>query len=324
MSKRVLVTGGGGYIGSSMVRYLLICGYKVTVLDNLSMGSDGVMCFLGYPSYTFLKGDIREVAIVKEALNNVDYVIHLAAIVGEPACSKFPNDAKSINIEGTKILFDESIKSGVERFIFFSTCSSYGVQDTNTMANEKTDLNPVSLYAETKIEMEDYLIQNSNSQMSYTIMRPSTVHGVSPRMRFDLIVNHFVKDAFLNKKLDIFGRNLWRPIMWVGEAGRAVEKVLKSDLKIIHNQIYNLGNTSNNYRKSQIAEIIKSKFIPELEIKYEGEEEDLRSYKVDFSKIESELGFDLQKTLEQAIFELISLIDNNIISDIYGDKYKNH
>ena len=149
MSQRVLVTGGGGYIGSSMVRHLLICGYKVTDLDNLSMGSDGIMCFLGYPSYTFLKGDIREVARVKEALNNVDHVIHLAAIVGEPACSKFPNDAKSINIDGTKILFDESIKSGVERFIFFSTCSSYGVQDTSEIANEETKLNPVSLYAKT-------------------------------------------------------------------------------------------------------------------------------------------------------------------------------
>ena len=304
MDKRVLVTGGGGYIGSTLVRHLLTKGYQVKVLDNCSMGSDGIMSFLGYPSYSFIRGDIRDRKIVEKSMKDIDFVVHLAAIVGEPACRKFEEDAKSINLDGTMNVFNEAIKNKVNRFVFFSTCSSYGVQDTNIMANEETELNPVSLYAETKIQMEEYIKKNITDDMSYTVMRPSTVHGPSPRMRFDLIVNHLVKDAVVHKKLEIFGGNLWRPLMWVGEAGRAVEKVLSAEKEIIHNQVFNLGNTENNVKKKEIAEIIKNNFMPQLDIIYQNEDEDLRSYRVDFSKIEKSLNFRLQKPLDKAIEEL--------------------
>ena len=324
MKKKVLVTGGGGYIGSTLVRHLLISGYDVTVLDNLSMGGDGIICFLGYPTYTFIKGDIRDSFIVNKAIKDKDFVVHLAAIVGEPACRNFSDDAKTTNIDGTKLVFDSAKKSGIQRFIFFSTCSSYGVQDTNIMADENTALNPVSLYAETKIGMEKYIIENSNNDISYIIMRPSTVHGPSPRMRFDLIVNHFVKDAVINKKLEIFGGNLWRPLMWVGEAGRAVEKVLSYDSGVVSNQIFNLGNTVNNVRKSEIADIIKTKFLPDLKIIRGNEDQDLRSYRVDFSKIENLLDFKLEKTLEEAIHELINLVKNKLVDDFDNLKFRNH
>ena len=324
MNKSVLVTGGGGYIGSTLVRHLLVKGFKVNVIDNCSMGSDGIMSFLGYPNYKFIKGDIRDKSDVVEAMIGVNHVVHLAAIVGEPACRSFPEDAKTINNDGTKIIFEEACKQKVERFIFFSTCSSYGVQDTSAMANENTELNPVSLYAETKIGMENYIKENIPDFMSYTMLRPSTVHGPSPRMRFDLIVNHLVKDAVLTNKLEIFGGELWRPLMWVGEAGRAVEKILTCKLDLIKNEIFNLGNTINNIKKIEIANIIKKKFIPELEVIQNENDPDLRSYRVDFTKIEKTLDFKLEKTLDGAIEELISLVRNSLVDDFNDKKYRNH
>ena len=156
---------------------------------------------------------------------DINHVVHLAAIVGEPACKAFPEDAKTINNDGTKIVFEEACKNKVERFVFFSTCSSYGVQDTSIMASEDTQLNPVSLYAETKIGMENYISQNIPSFMSYTMLRPSTVHGPSPRMRFDLIVNHLTKDAVLNNKLE----DIWRRALETFNVGGRSRKSSRED-----------------------------------------------------------------------------------------------
>lgn len=322
--KKVLITGGAGYVGSATVRHLLSVGYEVFVIDNLIQGTEGVNCFIGYPSYHFIKGDIIDDKILKETVEKVDYVVHLAAIVGEGACKKEPELTKKTNIEATKKLINYCSEKGIKRLIFFSTCSSYGVQDTSIMANEQTQLNPVSLYAESKISMESYLKKNYDSNLSYTILRPSTVHGPSPRMRFDLIVNHLCKDAIINNKLDIFGGDLWRPLMWVGEVGRIVDIILRSETSLIKNQIFNLGNTDANKKKKEIAEIIKEKFLPEIPIQYSGQDQDLRSYKVDFSKIEKTLNFKLEKNLENAIGELLFSLKNNLFKDPENKKYRNH
>lgn len=322
--KKVLVTGGGGYIGSTVVRNLLINNYEVYVIDNLMQGSEGINCFLGYSSFHFIKDDISNKNIINDITKKVDYVVHLAAIVGEAACKEDKNLTIKTNIEATKNLVILSLENKVKRFIFFSTCSSYGVQSTKQMANEETPLNPVSLYAESKISMEDFIKKQCNNDMSYTILRPATVHGPSPRMRFDLIVNHFVKDSLANGELKIFGPSLWRPLMWVGEAGRAIDAIFKSDEKNIKNQIFNLGNTKDNRQKSEVAKIIKEKFLPDLKISYLGEDQDLRSYKVDFSKIEKFLNFKLEKSLEDSISELIYSIQNKLFIDLDNSKYRNH
>ena len=323
-NKKVLITGGGGYVGSTAVRYLLELGYKVYVLDNLIHGADGVSCFLGHTGYNFVKGDIRDKKTVDEVVKEVDYVVHLAAIVGDAACKKNPDETRSINIDGTKNILHSSLKNNIKRFLFFSTCSSYGLQDENLMVKEDAPLNPVSLYAETKISMEDYIKGSSDNKIPYVILRPSSVHGPSPRMRFDLTVNHFVKDAVLDKKLEIYGGNLWRPLMWVGEVGRVIDKILSADLKLIKNQIFNLGTTDGNKRKIDIAEIIKKKYIPELEIKRLGKDEDLRSYRVDFSKIEKTIDFKSEKNLESAIGELVFSVKNNLFGDTNRKQFKNH
>lgn len=320
---KVLVTGGAGYVGSATVRHLLAKNYEVYVIDNLMQGGDGVSCFIGYPGYYFIKGDISDEKLLSELIKKVDYVVHLAAIVGESACKKDPDLTRKTNIEATKKIINLSSENNIKRIIFFSTCSSYGVQDTNVMATENSPLNPVSLYAESKIYMEEYLSKNYDSNLSYTILRPSTVHGISPRMRFDLIVNHFCKDAVANKKLEIFGGELWRPLMWVGEVGRVVDTIFSAELGLIKNQVFNLGNTNANRKKKEVAEIIKKKFLPEIKLNYIGRDDDLRSYRVDFSKIEKNLNFQLEKSLEDAIKELIFSLKNKIYSDPNNLKYKN-
>ncbi len=324
MKKKVLVTGGAGYIGSTVVRNLLINNYEVFTVDNLMQGPLGVNCFLGHNSYHFIKDDIINKSTIKDLTKKVDYVVHLAAIVGEAACKKDKDLTINTNIEATKNLVNFSLENKVKRFIFLSTCSSYGVQSTDQMANEETPLNPVSLYAESKISMEDYIKKQCNTDMSYTILRPSTVHGASPRMRFDLIVNHFVKDALTKKELQIFGPNLWRPLMWVGEAGRAIDTILRSNENLIKNQIFNLGNTKDNLQKSEVGKIIKEKFIKDPKISYLGQDQDLRSYRVDFTKIEKQLNFKLEKSLEEAISEIIFSINNNLYKDLDSPIYKNH
>ncbi len=324
MKKKILVTGGAGYVGSATVRHLLSLDYEVFVIDNLLQGSDGVNCFIGYPTYKFIKGDISDQKLLEEIIKKVDFVVHLAAIVGEGACKKEPDLTRKTNIDATKTLINLCSKNKIQRLIFFSTCSSYGIQDTNIMANEETQLNPVSLYAESKISMEDYLKKNYDPELSYTILRPSTVHGPSPRMRFDLIVNHLCKDAILYNKLEIFGGNLWRPLMWVGEVGRIVDIILKSEISLVKNEIFNLGNTHANMKKKEIAEIIKNKFLPNINLKYSGEDKDLRSYKVDFSKIENKLNFKLEKNIEKAVDELLFTLKNKIFSDPENKKYRNH
>ena len=319
----VLVTGGAGYIGSWVTRRLLETDFRVVVFDSLMYGGKSLLGVLGHPHLGFVKGDVRDLAALDAAMQGIDHVVHLAAIVGEAACNKSPEVAKAVNFVGTQNVARAARQNGVRRFIFFSTCSSYGVQDTTQMADEQTQLNPVSLYAETKIDAEKFLLDTANGGMICTIFRPSTVHGPSARMRFDLIVNHFVRDAFTTHRLLIYGPNMWRPLMWVGDAGKAVEMALRADEPLVRSEVFNLGATEANYRKREIGEIIKTQFIPDLELDYGGTDQDLRSYRVDFSKIRDRLGFTLSKTLEKAIGDILQMLETGIIGDVHSSEYRN-
>lgn len=322
-SKTVLITGGAGYIGSWVVRRQLAAGNRVVVYDNLMYGGKSLMGVLGHPQLRLIQGDIRDPAALSEAMRGVDNVVHLAAIVGEAACDKSPDDTKAINFGGTQNVASAARQNGVDRMIFFSTCSSYGVQDTSLLADENTQLNPVSLYAETKIDSEKYLQDSSDGKMSQTVFRPATVHGASARMRFDLIVNHFVRDAYANGKLMIFAPEMWRPLIWVGDTAKAIELALNAEDSVVRDQVFNLGASESNYRKGEIGEIIKDKFIPSLELEYRDTDSDTRSYRVDFSKIEDRLGFTSSKTLEQAISDVYQSLSTGMIQDPFHQEYRN-
>jgi nucleoside-diphosphate-sugar epimerase len=320
--KTVLVTGAAGYIGSWVTRTLLEAGFRIVALDNMTFGGRSLLSVLGHPKLRFVKADIRDARSVVEAAKGVDHIVHLAAIVGEAACDKDPEAAKSINVTGTQNVVGAAVANGVERLVFLSTCSSYGVQDTTVMADESTTLNPVSLYARTKIDGEKVVCDGITGDVSFTIFRPATVHGPSARMRFDLMVNHFAADAYFKRQLSVFGPEMWRPLMWVGDAGKAIRLALLAPSKAVHNQIFNLGQTEGNYRKREIGDALV-RFVPDLEVKYEGIDRDLRSYRVDFGKIRRQLGFTLTKSLDEAIGDILRLFEHRVVADPKSPEYHN-
>lgn len=324
MTKRVLVTGGAGYIGSVLVRILLSKGYKVRVIDNLAFGGNALIDVFTHPDFEFIRGDIRNAKDVADALAGVNYVCHLAAIVGDPACKMFSEDANSINWKASVKLFEACESAGIEKFVFASTCSNYGKMiDSNAFVTETSELRPVSLYAELKVKYEHYLLQEKkSSKVKKTVLRFSTVYGASPRLRFDLTVNEFTRDALLKRELTIFGEQFWRPYCHVYDLANSVALVLESEQSKVDNEVFNVGNTKENYNKKMLIEEIL-KVIPDLKVNYVAKVEDPRDYRVNFDKITNNLGYKITRTVPIGIKEIHDIIKCGIIADPYSKIYSN-
>ncbi|MEA3316818.1 MAG: SDR family oxidoreductase, partial [Bacteroidota bacterium] len=249
--KKILVTGGAGYIGSVLVRQLLEKNYKVKVLDILNFGGDSLVELFNNPNFEFQKGDVRLNKDIEQAIEGVDAIVNLAAIVGDPACAKEPNVAKETNFEAIKTLYDLANKKGISKFVFASTCSNYGkMTDPTKFITEESELAPISLYAETKVATEQFLLgQNESNICKPTCLRFSTVYGLSPRMRFDLTVNEFTKELALDRELVIFGEQFWRPYCHVVDLARSVSTVLEADESKVAFDVFNVGDTNENYTK---------------------------------------------------------------------------
>ena len=314
-NKKIVVTGGAGYIGCHVVEELLKSNYQVTVIDRLSFDANSLDSVKDHENLTIVKEDLRNIKNLQNHLNGSEAVIHLAALVGEAACNISESDSISTNYDATIKLCDLARKSKVKKFIFMSTASSYGVQDINEIANEKTKLNPVSLYAKTKIDCENDMLKNFSDDIEITIFRPSTVYGHSSRMRFDLILNHLVLDAFLKKEIKVFGPEMVRPLMWVGEPARVYKKVIECEDSKFRSEIFNMGYDNENYKKIDIAKMVQSNFFTNIDMQIIDKDKDLRSYRLDFSKMKKffnlEPGSDLLKATK--------IIVDNIISKKYGD-----
>ena len=322
--KKVLVTGGAGYIGSVLVRLLLDEGYKVRVMDNLSFGGEAIVELLNNDNFEFIKGDIRNKDDLKNAMQGIQYVAHLASIVGDPACAIDPELTKDINLNGAKLTYEVANEMGVEKFVFASTCSNYGkMEDSNDYVDETSELKPVSLYAETKVEFEQYLLsQDKNNNAKPTCLRFSTVYGLSPRIRFDLTVNEFTKELTLGRELVVFGEQFWRPYCHVVDLSRSVLSVFSADAKKVAFNVYNVGDTSENYQKQMIVDEI-TKQLPDAKIKYVKKDEDPRDYRVSSEKIKNELGFKITKRVPDGIRDFIQIIKDGFINDPDSSKYKN-
>ena len=320
---KILVTGGAGYIGSVLVRQLLEKGYYVRVIDSLKWGGESLFGVMNHKNFELIKGDIRNSSDVKIALKGIDSVVHLAAIVGDPACSKFSEEAKETNWNASVNLFEESEIAEVERFIFASTCSNYGkMKDSNSYVKEESELNPVSLYAELKVKFENYLLhKQKDSKVCSTALRFSTVYGFSPRIRFDLTVNEFTRNMVLEKFQEIWGEQFWRPYAHVDDLCSATVLVLKSQKEKVKSQVFGVGDTSENYQKGMIIREINK--LVDGEIKYVAKNEDPRDYRVDFSKIKNELGFSISKTVPDGIKEIKKILESEIIDDPFSSKFKN-
>ena len=321
---KVLVTGGAGYIGSVLVRQLLNKGYNVRALDNLNFGGDALIDVMLNPNFEFMKGDVRNADDVKLALEGVEAVAHLAAIVGDPACKKYSDDANSTNWNGSVALFDAAEAAGVKRFVFASTCSNYGkMADADSFVTETSELNPVSLYAELKVKFEKYLLEEKkDSAMCSTALRFSTVYGFSPRIRFDLTVNEFTRNAAVNGEQPIWGAQFWRPYCHVDDLARAVVLVIESPEEKVRANVFNVGSTEENYNKGMIIEEV-CKVVPNVKVDYVELNEDPRDYRVNFDKIKNELGYTITKTVPDGVKEIYTLLKTGIVTDSFAQKFRN-
>ncbi len=321
---KVLVTGGAGYIGSVLVRQLLKGGFKVRVIDSLKFGGEALYDVMMHPNFEFMKGDIRNKEEVAQALNDVDAVVHLAAIVGDPACKKFSEEAQETNWNGSVALFEAAEQAGVKKFVFASTCSNYGkMADPDSFVTETSELRPVSLYAELKVKFENYLLnEKKDSPMCCTALRFSTVYGFSPRIRFDLTVNEFTRNAFVNGEQEIWGAQFWRPYCHVEDLARSVVLVLNSDENKVRANVFNVGSTEENYSKGMIINEV-CRVVPNVQVNYVEMNEDPRDYRVNFDKIKNELGYTITKTVPDGVKEIYTLLKTGVVTDVFSEKFRN-
>ncbi len=317
----VLVTGGAGYVGSLLARELLARGDRVVVADCLLFGGESLLDLLSHPRFTFCKADVAEPSEIESvfAAHTIDAVVHLAAIVGDPACKQQPELANRTMWDGSRAVFELCEKHGVRQFLFASTCSNYGKMEGDSPVDEDSPLRPVSLYAELKVKFEQYLLERE-SPVDSTILRFATVYGLSQRPRFDLTVNEFARDAFLDGELEIYGQYFWRPYCHVRDIADAVMLVLDAEPAAVASRAFNVGSGKENYQKRMIADEI-AKQMP-VNVTYVDKQEDPRDYKVNFDRIAA-LGFRPRLELADGIREVAEALSNGMLGDPYSPRYRN-
>ena len=302
MSDTTLVTGGSGYIGALLVQELQEAGHEVRVLDSLLHGQEDIAAEQEQAGVQVIRADIRDGDARARALHGADGVVHLAAIVGDPACGRDPELSDEVNVQATRGLVTDAGEAGVQRLVFASTCSNYGrMTDPTVPITEEGELSPVSLYAEQKVSMEKLILGGMNGAppalaTKPTCLRFATVYGVGRRMRFDLTVNEFTRELWADRDLEVFGEQFWRPYIHVRDAGRAVRTVLEAPEEKVAGNVFNAGRSGENYRKLDLVEEI-GKQIDRGKISYVKRDEDPRDYKVSFDKIRAELGFETLMTV---------------------------
>ncbi|MFC1735193.1 NAD-dependent epimerase/dehydratase family protein [Candidatus Hydrogenedentota bacterium] len=319
--RSVLVVGGCGYIGSILCRRLLDAGYKVRVLDALLFGTGSVADLLERDDFELQEGDFRHLENVVRAIQDVDSVVHLGGLVGDPACGLDAEMTISMNSLATRVLVDVAKGHGVERFVFASSCSVYGAGDNVLIEN--SNLNPLSLYARTKIESEEAIVEQcKNHPMVATNLRFATVFGWSHRPRFDLVVNLFSAQAARDKLIRVFNGNQWRPFIHVRDICEAIYKVLEADPSIVNNQTFNVGGDSLNLRISDLGRKIREVF-PDVQVDEVETDGDLRNYRVSFKKIFNDLKFECAHTIEDGITEIAREMEQHNIVDYKDPLYSN-
>jgi nucleoside-diphosphate-sugar epimerase len=327
--KHVVITGGAGYIGAYLTGELLRLGMKVTVIDDLIYGGESLLGFLAHPNFHFSKADVAGPRAVRSNLRSdwekPSAIIHLAAIVGFPACQSVGRQvAWRYNVESTERVFDQAVHLGVERFIFTSTYSSYGLSPNGKAVTEETPLTPQSLYAETKIAAERFLIAQSDTSCAPLIFRLATLYGLSPRPRFDLIINQFVLEAYTKRELLIYQRGYSRSFVHINDATRGLILGLQAPDEKVRCQIYNLGSDRGNYTKDQIVELVLKR-MPETVVTYKDMTfgGDMRDITVSYKKIQQELGFKTILTPDDGIREVLHAIRSGLIGNPQNQRYRN-
>jgi nucleoside-diphosphate-sugar epimerase len=318
----IVVTGGAGYLGAPLCVRLALAGRSVRALDSFLHGQSDVSDQLRAAGVELIRGDVRDERARELALTGAAAVVHLAAIVGDPACARDPALSVEVNVEGTRTLIRDATSFGVERFVFASTCSNYGrMADPTTPIDETGVLAPVSLYAEQKVAMEKMLLE-PGARLETTCLRFATIYGVAPRMRFDLTVNEFTRDLWAGRRLEVFGEQFWRPYVHVRDAGRAVAMVLDASSEVVAGEVFNVGRSGENYRKLDLVQEIR-KLTSSGEVEFVRRDEDPRDYKVSFEKIRAALGFETEMTVPDGIAEVLDALEHHRFADPFDGRYRN-
>jgi nucleoside-diphosphate-sugar epimerase len=318
--RRALVIGGAGYIGSALVPRLLEQGYSVRILDLLIYGKEPLSPWLDDPRLEIIQADFRQIDQVVGAMQGVDAVIHLGAIVGDPACALDEGLTTEINLMATRMIAEVAKGYGVRYFVFASTCSVYGASEQ--ILDENAVIKPVSIYARSKAASEKVLLQMADENFAPVILRFSTVYGLSGRYRFDLVVNLLTAKAIIDGEITIFGGNQWRSFVHVEDAARSIMHVLATPSEAVLGQIFNVGSDEQNYTITQIGQMIQN-FVPTARILNKGDEVDLCNYRVGFHKIRRTLGYLPEWTVEKGIQQVIEAVQSGQVRDYKEPHYSN-
>ena len=303
-----MVTGGAGYVGAVLVPYLLEKGYSVTVLDLMIYGEDVLP---SHPNLTSVKGDIRDQAILRHLMPGHDAVLHLACISNDPSFNLNPDLGKSINLDAFRPLVEISKNSGVDRFIYASSSSVYGIKDEPNV-HEEMKLEPLTDYSQFKADCEKILAEYQSDDFTTVTIRPATVCGYSPRQRLDVVVNILTNLAYHKREISVFGGDQLRPNIHIADMVEAYLVLLKAPKEKIAGKIFNAGY--ENQPVTQLAETVQSVVGQDVKL-VTTPSDDNRSYHISSQKIRAELGFEATHTIREAVEDLCAAFDNNLLSD---------
>jgi nucleoside-diphosphate-sugar epimerase len=319
---KTLLVGGAGYIGLVLAKRLLDQGRSVTILDNFLHGRTDLSSISDHKNFKLLEGDFRNLDLATQALKDHDEIVLLAALVGEPLCDLYPEEALTTNYSGAIAFFKAARDNHIKRFIFTSTDSCYGTRE-NEKLDEYSPLAPISLYSDLKAKAETEMLNYPHKDgFCHTVLRLATVYGLAPRTRFDLAVNLLTREAALKGKASIFSGEQWRPLVHVTDVARAFQLVLDSSPTKTSSQVFNVGHNRHNIQFKDLAQLLKKEF-PKADINIVEAQPDLRDYYVTFDKISNILGFKPLTEIEDGIRDLKKALLSGTITDPYHRLYRN-
>jgi nucleoside-diphosphate-sugar epimerase len=316
--RQVLVAGGAGYIGSVLSRELLAQGYAVRVLDSLLYGNgDSIAALVEADGFSFVHGDIRDAGTIETALEGITDVVLLAALVGDPVCKRNPELATETNVGGARNLIEAARRAAAERLVFASTCSNYGLRPDDQPATEADELHPLSLYAETKVQMEREILEGAgDGALLPTVLRVSTAYGISPRMRFDLTVSEFTRQLALGNELEVYDADTWRPYCHVNDISAAIISVLEAPAEQVAGEVFNIGGDDSNHTKRMIVEAALRAIEGDGRVTWTEGGADARNYRVSFAKINERLGFAPAHTVADSVARLVDAVGVGMFADV--------
>jgi nucleoside-diphosphate-sugar epimerase len=319
----VLVVGGAGYIGTCVVEQLLDSGRPVRVLDRLIYGKKPLEPFVAHPHFQLVDGDATDIVKLVQATQGAAAVVHLAGLVGDPACAVDDAFTRHANVITTRMVKEVALSLGVQGFVFASSCSVYGATDVEV--DETSPLKPVSLYARTKIDSERELLLAPDENFFATVLRFATVFGHSRRPRFDLVANLFTAQAFTDGEITVTGEDQWRPFIHVRDLARSVRMVLDADPQLMRGQVFNVGDRRLNRTIGDLAITVQRVVSTHRPVSVLVTEDrgDRRSYAVSFEKIRRVLGFEASVQIEDGVREILEEFKKGTYGDYKDAPYSN-